>query len=317
MKKSADSKLEFRCTGDLWGAIYVKPGESAYDKADKDFTHSFLSVEINNAISSEDGVVEAGTVHDKQFVYFRVARIPGYLNTAAISANDDKSKSLVLMTAFPEISTDEYLKAELLEIYEYSGGFEARLQIRVKTDSNFFEQENTFWIFDTRYVINKDTYKVGGTYKFHVGAIVTDIKHRPDNERTMEMSPDTVEKVKEAFAKSGEPILDDSEGWRIVTDDLFTINPMFDDNPEAFYCKERFNGLLGKELYHPDIPKEFMSYIFHITSHVVDSKPGYSVPAYVSHATFLLSGDNGGNIFKEGDPVDIKGIMQGYLVSTQ
>lgn len=313
MKENADTKLEFRCSGDLWGAVYVKLNDDAED--DDDFIPTFLSVEVNNAINNKNSVVEARADRDKQLVYYRVTRIPGHLNTAAIFAKEDESGDLTLMTAFPEISADEYLEAELLEIYEYSGGFEARLQIRVKTDSNIFEQENTFWIFDTRYVINKNAYKIGDTYKFHVGAIITDIKHRPEDERTIEMSPETVEKVKEAFVKSGQSIPDDSEGWRVVTDDMFAINPLYDDNPEAFYCKERFNGLLGKELYHPDIPKEFMSYIFHITSHDIDGKPGYSVPAYVSHATFLLSGDNGGKTFKDGDPVDIEGVMQGYLVN--
>lgn len=313
MKKNANSKLEFRCGGDLWGAIYVKPSDDTED--DDDFIPTFLSLEVNNAINNENNVVKAGADRDKQLVYARVARIPGYLNTAVIFAKEDESGDLVLKTAFPEISTDEYLEAELLEVYEYNGGFEARLQIRVKADSDIFEQENTFWIFDTRYIINKDAYKVGDTYKFHVGAIITDIKHRPENERTMAMSPETIEKMKEAFIKSGEPVPDDSEGWRVVTDDMFAINPLYDDNPEAFFCQERFNGLLGEELYHPDIPKDYMSYIFHITSHTIDGKPGYSVPAYVSHATFLLSGDSGGKTFKDGDPVDIKGIMQGYLVN--
>ena len=313
MKKNTDSGLEFRCNGDLWGAIYVKPSDDA--KEDDDFIPTFLSVEVNNAINNENNVVEAGADRDKQLVYARVARIPGYLNTAVIFAKEDENGDLALKTVFPEISTDEYLEAELLEIYEYSGGLEARLQIRVKTDSNVFEQENTFWIFDTRYVINKDVYKVGDTYKFHVGAIITDIKHRPEDERTMAMSPETIEKMEEAFIKSGHPVPDNSEAWRIVTDDIFAVNPLYDDNPEAFFCQERFNGLLGEELYHPDIPKDFMSYIFHITSHDIDGKPGYSVPAYVSHVTFLLSGNNGGKTFKDGDPVDIEGVMQGYLVN--
>ena len=317
MTKQAITKLDipFRCTGDMWSSIYGDFGDT---DDDDDFRSKVLVDEMQSSINDSSSDIFMGVVDKKIYMMHRSTIIKGYLNTVVISMVDEAKNDIPVVTTFPEISNKETLKAELLEVCEYNTGFEARLKIKVEVKNDFFEHENTFWIFDTRYILNKDKYKIGKKYTFHIGALITHIIHRPEEGLSMQMSERSIKMMKKALKKSGEPFTDDSNNYKVLTHDMFALNPMYDDNPEAFYCQEKFTLLKSEELQHPKLPDDIVSYIFHIKSHEIDGKPGYTIPAYVNDITFLLSpkeGDRRSNIFEEGDPIDIKGIMQGYLVA--
>ena len=302
--------IPFQLTFDMWSAIYGR-----YED-DGDFRSNYIDDEIQKTINSKDVIKSTGLGDKKTLTMYRAVMIKDYLNTVVISRTRKDGDEPEAVACYPEISTNEYLEATLLEVCEYSSGFEARLKIKIKVDNDFFDQENTLWIFDTRYVINKNKYEIGKSYTFHLGALITSIVHRPKKDLELPMKSDEIIKLKEAFVKSGVPIQEGND-YKYVTHDMFYINPLYADNPEAFFCRQRFTGLHGEELHHPNIPKEFDSYIFHIKSHVIDGKTGYMIPAYFNDVVILLSDNlkiNKENLrYEEGDPIDFKGIMQGYI----
>ena len=314
MTRSTIKKLDipFQCIGDMWGAIY-----GHHD--DEEFRSQYLAAEVQSSVNGDQSEIQPGIADKSSYILHRAKTITGYLNTVVISRLDENGENISIVTAYPEISTDETVAVKLLEVCEYDSGIEARLKLQVVVNVDFFEHENTFWIFDTRYIVNKDKYKIGSVYKFHIGALVTEIRHRPEEGLTIPMSEETIEKIKETFEKSDQPVPENVDSdFKLFTHDMFAINPLYEDNPEAFFCQERFTGLNGEELHYPMLPEQYISYIFHIKSHEIDEKPGYSIPAYVNDLTFLAGiDDNEGKrkaIFAEGDPVDLKGVLEGYLV---
>lgn len=303
--------IPFQSTGNMWHAIYGHYAD------DKEIWADLLSAELTTTINGKDSQMQGDPKAGRSFLLHTDNRVKGYVNTSVVTEVIDGK--LNIMTAFPELTLNETIRAKLLEVCEYDSGFEARLTLLVNAPNFIPEELRLLWVFDTRYLINKEKYCIGKHYDFHIGALVTNIIHRPENELELEMNNELKEAFKKKFKEMGENVFDIDDA-KIHTGEAFSYRPKYDDNPEVFSLRAQFSGLLGKELHYPLLPKKQVSYIFHATFLHDGIKSGqlYSLPAYMTDIVISDTNKHLGKKdlplqFAEGDPVNIQGVLQGYL----
>jgi len=297
----------FIATGDMWSAIYDS-------RLDGDTGGEMLIAEMKVAAGGKDSLVLGSAKSKGSYLLLQNPTVNGLLNTNEVVLVNSKNKQLEIITAFPELATMQTLQAKLTEIREYESGFEAGLRVEVVSDAEGTDElAKVLQFFDTRYIANADKYKIGQVYNFHVGALVTSIKHRSKADLTIKLS-------KEARKTMWKTARTDQK--TISTKHMFALNSTYDDNPEVFNCYTQFTGLRSPSYHYPLLTEKEELYLFEIRCHFFrEDKPVYSIPAIMSDGVIVQSykADKANSRkklqFGEGDPVDIIGVLQGFLVN--
>ena len=288
---------EFKSTGSMWRAIYD-------DRFSEEERQNLILSDIQTVLSSDTADASGLTNAKHEYLVLRMPVIKGLLNTVTISKVKSSTKSLLLMTGFPELVTNKKIKGILQEVYEYKGGYEGRLSVKILTESEE-AYEHTLDFFDTRYLENCNKYEIGKSYEFYIGALIENIKHRSKDSLEVPLNEYTIKSL--------------GTGQKTIsTENMFALFPADDYDTEVFISYAPFGRLHDKTFKHPKLHKNDELYFFELKCHHLDEHNTiYSIPALMSDGVIISSDENRKKTveFKEGDPVDIVGVLQGHLAA--
>lgn len=189
---------------------------------------------------------------------------------------EDKEKRIALWSAYPLLQVNNPIEVTLKGIEEWPNGVEA-----VLIGSTEHGADLSF--FDTLYFQNKNKYKVGSTYVFHIAAIAYGLIKRP-KEQEMIVIEDGPSKEEHSTKGVTAYFFDDT-----YTDDFSFMNPF-----SGFGETHSFNGVKMRE------------FTFFLKA-LGEEKDPITFPMYIRND--LLDQYEP----KEGDDVNGTGWLTGYL----
>ena len=274
---------------------------------DPEIWFKMVTASLENTMEAGDDVLKIDKeISDgkHKYIYHNGSLIEGYLNTNYVAKIIKGTDKVQMSSPYPEFVSDRITQGIILEIIPYDSGQNGLLKIRVV---NGTERKNdpVITFFDTRFTKNVKKYVVGKKYKFRLGALTIGIIHRAKSDIR--------------YKQDGE-VIDTSE-YSYIYQKPDIISPQFKG-------VTKFTGLrngvekTGVPLKHPIInivfPKDEM-YIYDI-KHKSEGKTIYTIPALVTDGVMLISNTHrrgrknaSQNRYYEGDPINMVGILQGFL----
>ena len=254
----------------------------------------------NNALKVNHAEISDGV---NKYAYHKGSLIKGILNTNYV-AKIKKGTTLQMSSPYPEFVADNITQGRILEIFPYDSGQNGLLKIKV-VNGHEHDDDPVITFFDTRFTQNVKKYVIGKKYKFRIGALTTGIIHRA--------------KADIRYKQDGS-IIDTTEGSYIYQKPGI-ISPQFKGITKFTGLR---NGSENNEtpLQHPIIkilfPKEEM-YIYDL-QHKHKGKTIYTIPALVTDGVMVTSNTHKRgrksakqNMYCENDPINMTGILQGFM----
>ncbi|MBR5591423.1 MAG: hypothetical protein IKW38_02665 [Kiritimatiellae bacterium] len=127
----------------------------------------------------------------------------GPVRLAVLLVGDKEEKKFELASFYPECD-GVAVRIRLTEIHEWAAGLEATLEGEL-VDC----EDRQVAFFDTRYVFNKDQYKVGEIYTFNLAALANTAEVLPEESREIRIEG---ERAVEHYRMRGEEISYDESG---------------------------------------------------------------------------------------------------------
>ena len=212
----------------------------------------------------------------------------------AIIACNESAKTNELYSVYPECDGVE-VEVCLSAIHEWAAGYEATLEGTVLGDA---KREVAF--FDTRYVLNKDKYVIGETYKFRMAAFAYNVAIIPEEEREFRMEGEKAIDYQKRLGN--EPEFDENGKVKPV---IFRMDEMV-----AFFQQSRAYPD-DAEFQSPvfDDPVEFVRFgtsFYKLTVAIARDDDDIRIPLVAKKTLFSL-------IPKKSDPIRGRIWVQGYL----
>lgn len=194
---------------------------------------------------------------------------------ALIKINPENAE---LWSAYPFLQISNPIEVEIEKIEEYSNKVEAIISGSVGSVSVSF--------FDSLYFFNKDKYKIGEKFVFHLGAIALNFEKREEKDLILE--------PKEGPMK----------GEKLYTHKMTAFLPRADYGGEfEFTCP--FVNFSGEVTAYD---QKFKIFPYWVRAHDTDA-PAFTLPMYINNK--IIKGD-----CKTNDSVTGVAWLQGYLVDS-
>ena len=215
----------------------------------------------------------------------------------AILACNESAKTNELYSVYPECDGAE-VEVRLTDIHEWAAGYEATLEGTVLGDA-----ERAVAFFDTRYILNKERYVIGETYKFRMAAFAYDASVLPEEERKFRMEGEKAAECRKRMGK--EPEFDENGNVKPL---IFHMDEMV-----AFFQQSRAYPD-DAEFQSPvfDDPVEFDRFgtsFYKLTVAIARDDEDVRIPLVAKKALFAV-------IPKKSDPIRGRIWVQGYLAGS-
>lgn len=189
-----------------------------------------------------------------ELIYFSTQGKDVAMRTTMISHGE----SMEILAFVPYAINDKPTKSKLINIQEYSNGFEAVLTVEYG--------DTEFSFFDIDYALHKNSYKLGEYYDFALSAMAFEAGCVPDEEMSFTLSHDEAERLHLAGDDNKPVIMSMSElVGCLQTDSRYPDNAAFQS---PVMSRARKAACLGREFYRMEI----------CIAHETDECPELTIP---------------------------------------